>query len=106
MPKGHAEAGENPDETAKRELAEETGITEVEIDHKAKFEEHYMFLKGDELVNKTVIYFLGRVQAKAVKIQAAEIGAYKWLSFDDAIKLATFDGTKKILSQASSYLTK
>ena len=106
LPKGHAEKGESPKDTARRELAEETGITEVEIDPKAKFKEQYFFRQKGGLVNKKVTYFLSRVKNKHVTIQPKEIGDYKWLSFEDAIQQATFPETKKILQAAKDRLAK
>ncbi len=100
LPKGHPEKGETPEQTARRELAEETGITKVDIDTSKKFEEKYFFRMGGALINKTVTYFLGRVKNNKVKIQEAEIGDYAWLSFDKAIEKATFEETKKILEKA------
>src|SRR5688572_5324239 len=106
LPKGHPEKGESPEETATRELAEEAGITEVEVDSDTKFSEQYFFRQKDELVNKTVTYFLGRVKNSKVKVQASEISDSKWLNFDDAIEQATFPETKRILTQAKVRLNK
>jgi len=45
FPKGHAEAGESEEETALRELAEETGITDITLMHHKWFTEEYTFEK-------------------------------------------------------------
>ena len=104
LPKGHGEKDETPEQTARRELAEETGIKDVELDNSKTFEEHYFFKQNGESISKSVTYFVGKVSSKSVKIQPAEISDYAWLSFDEAIKKATFKETQKILEQAQNFL--
>jgi isopentenyldiphosphate isomerase len=51
-----------------------------------------------------VIYFLGLPKEMKVKIQVEEIGDYKWLSYEDAMKLLTYESAKTILKSAKEYL--
>jgi 8-oxo-dGTP pyrophosphatase MutT (NUDIX family) len=105
LPKGHPEEGESEVETASRELFEETGLREPEILSEKVFEEYYEFTtKSGEPIEKSVSYFIGLVSDPVVLIQEAEILDFKWLSFDDAIDEASFEGTKRILTDARSYL--
>src|SRR3954469_19006410 len=68
-PKGHVETGEDDRTAAVRELAEETGITDVQPIEGFKHEMTYFFRnKGKELVRKTVVMFLGKTDATEVRL--------------------------------------
>jgi bis(5'-nucleosidyl)-tetraphosphatase len=108
FPKGHAERGESEIETALRELGEETGITDVELDTRRVFEERYTkTFRGDarRLVRKTVRYFIGTVASSRVKVQAEEIKDHRWVTSDEARKLITYSESRKMLEEADRYLT-
>lgn len=99
IPKGHAEKGETPVAAAKRELLEETHLNIVRFIFPTPFHENYSFKKGDKLVDKEVIYFMAEVEGDVV-IQEKEILASQWLSFDDALSVATYPETRKVLTEA------
>jgi bis(5'-nucleosidyl)-tetraphosphatase len=108
FPKGHAEKGETEIETALRELSEETGITDVELDTRRVFEERYTkTFRGDarRLVRKTVRYFIGTVGSSRVKVQAEEIKDHRWVTSTEARKLITYSESRKMLEEADRYLT-
>ena len=93
FPKGHPNPGEIPKETAKRELQEETGLFVVRFLGK-KFHEHYSFGTTD----KSVTYFLAEVAGELV-LQKEEIADGRWMSFEEAASLATFDACKQICKE-------
>src|SRR3954470_6838993 len=65
--KGHVEAGENDHQAARRELAEETGITDIqEIDGFAREIGYFFRHKNRGLIRKTVIFFLAEVREDVV----------------------------------------
>lgn len=105
FPKGHAELGESALEAACREFEEETGIVDYQLLGEKLFVENYVFTKDKQSVNKTVTYFLALVKSKAVKFQEAEIQAYEWADFEQAIALITFEGSKQVLRQVNQYLS-
>ena len=92
FPKGHAEPNEDPIDTAKRELKEETGLEVVELLGKS-FNESYSF----DAHEKRVTYFLAHVKG-TLKVQIEEIADARWVTFEEAKKLATFDECKKLIS--------
>lgn len=106
FPKGHPEEGEAELETARRELAEETGIEGVEIDEGHPFEELYTFTKrSGKQVSKRVIYFLGKVAAdQAVRLQEEEVSDHAWGSVKKTRMRMSFDEGRALLDEVLSYL--
>lgn len=93
--KGHVEQGETEEQTAIREVKEETNI-DIEINTKYSYR---MFYSPKEGVEKEVILFLGKCLNDGIKPQLEEIKELKWFSIEDAIKTITFDNAKDVLEQ-------
>ncbi|MEG4167906.1 MULTISPECIES: NUDIX domain-containing protein [unclassified Microcoleus] len=104
FPKGHANPGESPAETAKREFLEETGISDFEMLDEPSFTEHYSFVKDGEPIEKTVTYFLGFVNSMEVVLQEEEVQNSAWLSFEEAVKRITFDANRLMFGEVKAYL--
>ncbi|MEG4507216.1 NUDIX domain-containing protein [Microcoleus sp. F6_B4] len=104
FPKGHADPGESPAETARREFEEETGISDFEMLDEPSFTEHYSFVKDGEPIEKTVTYFLGFVKSMAVVLQEEEVQNSAWLSFEEAVKRITFDANRQMFGEVKAYL--
>lgn len=101
FPKGTKEEGETDEETARREIAEEVGVTDVDLDTEFVCDEYYHtkgYGNGKEY--KRVRYFLGFVPTKEVTIDSHEIVDYRWLPFEKARALVTYDNTKAVLEKA------
>ncbi len=105
FPKGHVEDGESETETALRELTEETGVREEEVELEDGFREDidYFYHKGRELSHKKVIFFLGRTMKVKIKISKEHQG-FMWLPYDKALNKLTFVNAKNILKKAKKYL--
>jgi bis(5'-nucleosidyl)-tetraphosphatase len=101
FPKGRMEKDETEIETAKRELIEETSIKDFEILNDLYFTEKYSFKEGDKKYDKQVKYFVALIKNPKVKILEAELQDYKWLNFNNALKLITFQGAKTILKKVN-----
>jgi len=98
--KGHKKEGETDLGTAKRELYEETGITEYEILDAPFIEEKYTFELKGKTYDKTNYFFIGIVDDKETETPEEfkhEIEEIRWLTFAEAIKLATFDTARNVL---------
>jgi len=104
FPKGHSEQGESPEQTARREFEEETGIMEYALLPVPTFTESYSFEKDGERVDKTVTYYLAKVSTNTVRIQEAEIKDYAWLNFTEAMQKITFDANRQILKAVGEFL--
>ncbi len=101
FPKGHTEVNESETDTAKREILEETGIKIDEF--LSGFREMVTYFPKPEII-KDVIYFLSEVKDSAILLQESEIADFKWLSYDDALNLVSFN--KSLLDKAEEYLNK
>jgi 8-oxo-dGTP pyrophosphatase MutT (NUDIX family) len=100
FPKGHVEDGEDDLTTAKRELAEETGLAAEQIHPQFQHEMTYFFRnKRHGLVRKTVVYFLAEVGTNDVKISHEHEG-FEFLPYEQAIARLTFPSAKQILRLA------
>lgn len=107
FPKGHQEPGETLAQTAIRELAEETGITDCILVTDTQFTESYSYLFKPKniIIHKTVHYFLGQVPEQDVTVQAGEVLDYQWLPYKEALETITFDNARQVLTEAYSYLS-
>ena len=105
LPKGHIEKGEDDEQTALRELEEETGMKNVKVIKDFKESTHYFFTCKQELISKTVIFFLVQAKNKNVKI-SHEHQDYLWLPLEEALKKITFKNVKEIVLKAKIYIDK
>jgi 8-oxo-dGTP pyrophosphatase MutT (NUDIX family) len=103
FPKGHAEKGELPQETASRELTEETGLCIKKLLSIVPFTEKYSFHSGGVYIEKEVLYFPALVQG-TVLIQADEIKSSAWVALPEARKKITFEEGKRLCSLLDQFL--
>ena len=103
FPRGLMEKDEDEQETALREIKEETEITDIKLNEKFKERTHFFFKNKTNLVKKEVIYFLAKTKSKDVKISSEHLD-YKWLNYEDALKQLTFKNTKEVLKKADKFL--
>jgi bis(5'-nucleosidyl)-tetraphosphatase len=99
FPKGHLLKGEELLKGAMRELWEETGIREVAL--MPGFTEHvtYRVNRGGRFRQKTVTYFLGRVETPAVRL-SEEHSEHCWAVVEDARKILTFENLRTLVTRA------
>ena len=95
FPKGHVEHDEEEEQTALREVKEETNL-DVKIDSNKRYVEKYITDKG---IDKEVVLFVAEPINEEIKMQEEEVSKIKWMSFEEAINQITFEETKQILKQ-------
>ncbi len=103
FPKGTIEDGESLQETARRELFEETGISQIEIIAGFTETERYHFVSNGQPIDKEVTYFLARSKQKSVNLSWEHL-QFIWLPYAKALDQLTFDSMKNLLRQAEDFL--
>lgn len=100
FPKGHIENDETEIETARREIAEETGLS-VEISSAFRKAVSYSPAEG---ITKEVIYFLAFAGNEEIQKQDAEVTDYLWLPMNEALEKVTYANDKYILQTAIDFV--
>ncbi|MFQ6135545.1 MAG: bis(5'-nucleosyl)-tetraphosphatase [Nitrososphaerales archaeon] len=103
FPKGNIEKGEEPIDTVKREVSEETGIKDVEILPGFRKGIVYYYRRNAGLVRKQVIYLLARAETRDVTL-SYEHKNYAWLELEKAVSKVTYRNSKNVLQAASRFL--
>jgi len=107
FPKGHREDGESNEETAFRELKEETNVTEIELEKRKIFTMQYSFQHEGKAIDKTVSFYIGYCKNTVAKIkQPQEIADLKWCSFSEALELLAHKNSQNILKEVDEFLRK
>ncbi len=104
FPKGHVEEGESEERTARREIEEETGISEVEFLPDFRETVTYSFKRGGKDIPKEVVFFTGMTRTKQVKLSDEHTG-FTWLPFESAKKKLTYRNAKEMLQKAEAKLS-
>ena len=90
FPKGIRERGEEPLEAAKREVAEETGVTELSFDWGDRYFETGPYSRG-----KIARYFIAQTAQEDIVLGPSpetgkpEHSEWRWVSFDEAYDLGS-----------------
>ena len=100
FPKGHVEAGETEEETAIREIKEETGI-DVILD--TSFRRVITYAPKKE-ITKDVVYFLAKATSYEYTPQEEEIAKIKWVEINHATTILSYDNDRQLVNQAKSVI--
>ena len=102
LPKGTPEAGETTEETALREVGEETGLT-VRI--LAPFESiEYTFVQRGTRIHKTVHYFLMAPTGGDLARHDHEFDDVRWIALAEAPEILTFETERALVARAADHL--
>lgn len=109
--KGTPEKGEEPLETAIRELEEETNISisNLEIKEDVTFQEEYTYVTSDNKnMHKVNTFYLGFVRDKnEAKVNIPdEISEVLWLNYEEAKERLTHEEARGVLDDVVGYLGK
>ena len=100
LPKGHVEAGETEQETALREIREETNL-EVALD--CSFREIAVYSPKPN-VEKAVVFFLAQPLTWDLIPQPGEVVSLAWLPFEEAEPIMTYPAIREVLIKAEDCL--
>ena len=104
LPKGHLEAGEDAAAAARREVQEETGWS-GEILQLLTSISYQFTAPGGGLIAKTVSFFLMRATAETGGPRdTQEVEEARWMTFDEAIRMATYENERRVLREAQQVL--
>ena len=99
LPKGTPNAGETREQTALREVAEETGL-EVRITDILDSIEYWFIQRGTR-IHKTVHYFLMEPTGGDLARHDHEFDQVRWIRFDQAPELLTFETERALVARAA-----
>jgi ADP-ribose pyrophosphatase YjhB (NUDIX family) len=95
FPKGHCEKGEKAQQTALREVEEETGWR-CSV-RRPLMKARYFFLRQGRPVHKTVDWFWMKADKKTGRPDAGEILSSRWVDTKRAIKLLSYPSDFKLI---------
>ena len=100
LPKGHLEAGEDAAAAAHREVQEETGWSGKILQALEPICYQFPAPGGLGVVSKTVSFFLMRATKDEGPHDAQEVEEVRWMTFEEAMQLATYENERQVLRQA------
>ncbi|MBB1063446.1 bis(5'-nucleosyl)-tetraphosphatase [Limosilactobacillus fastidiosus] len=103
FPKGHVEGNETLEETAKREIKEETQLV-LPIDTSFHVYTEYNLPNGNR--KQMTLYTADLTQSEDIHLQAEEIKNCGWFNYAEARERLTYDNLKQLLDQVNEHLTK
>ncbi|MFQ5702544.1 MAG: NUDIX hydrolase [Gemmatimonadales bacterium] len=106
FPKGHLDDSEVPEEAARREVGEETGLTELtELGALGVIDWFFRF-RG-QLIHKYCHFFLFESPAGSPVPQLEEgITACRWYPYADAVRNISYENARTILRRAGAEVSK
>ena len=107
LPKGTIESGETPEAVARREVAEESCITNIQVVGDLGEERYFFFWRSeDTYYDKTVHYYLMEFLGGEEPTPQQEEGftACAWVSLDEAMARIKYKETREIIRRARQVL--
>ena len=102
LPKGHVEPGESLDQTALREVREETGLRIRLVEGFRTTDEHPIPEKKDTI--KQIVYFLGTYEDQEPVYQREELSGLCLVSYEEAMGMFQFESSRRILRETNAFL--
>jgi 8-oxo-dGTP pyrophosphatase MutT (NUDIX family) len=102
LPKGTPNAGEDREQTAIREVEEETGL-QVRITGPLDSIE-YWFVQSGTRIHKTVHYFLMEPIGGDLARHDHEFDEVRWIPFDQAPMMLTFETERALVARAAQLI--
>jgi ADP-ribose pyrophosphatase YjhB (NUDIX family) len=102
LPKGTPIPGETLEETALREVREETGLTVRIVSPLDAI--RYTFVQRGTRIHKTVHYFMMEATGGGLEDHDHEFEEVRWIAFEEAPELLSFETERSLVGLAASRL--
>ncbi len=102
LPKGGANPGETPEETAAREVREETGLEAELVDKLGDV--RYWYQRGGRRIFKVVTFYLFEHRGGSLDDHDHEIEEARWMPLEEAATELSFRGEREMAAKALSRL--
>ncbi len=102
FPKGHVEKGETEEQTAIREIKEETGLDVEIVDSFREVSDYTPFGR----IKKRVVFFMAQTFSTDVKVQKEEIDSFIWVDLFDVHNKCTYDNDLRVIKKARENISK
>jgi 8-oxo-dGTP pyrophosphatase MutT (NUDIX family) len=102
LPKGGPDPGESPEQTAAREVREETGITAAVRERLGQVD--YSYRRGGLRIDKTVHFYLCVFEAGDTADHDHEVDDARWMPLREARRRLSYPGERAMIERALSIL--
>jgi 8-oxo-dGTP pyrophosphatase MutT (NUDIX family) len=103
LPKGGPNPGERPEETAAREVREETGVTAAVREPLGDV--NYWYRRGGRRVYKTVHFYLFDYVSGSTDDHDHEVEEARWIPLAEAVSTLSYPGERALIERALSKST-
>jgi mutator protein MutT len=103
LPKGHIEEGETPEQTAVREVAEETGISSRVLRPLGTID--YWFVADNRRIHKTVHHFLLQATDGELSDADVEVTEVAWVALDELDERLAYADERRLVRKARELLS-
>lgn len=105
LPKGSVEKGESLQETAIREVREETGVVGRILEKIGQIQYWFYSKEEETKIFKTVHFFLLEYLQGVETDHDSEVDEARWVALSEAHAMLTHDSERQIMDKAVNYLT-
>ena len=103
--KGHQEGNESGEETAIREIKEETNL---EVDLSTDFKTVITYSPFDQTIKDVTFYIacIKNNEQKPSDTHDDEVNSFEWCTYEDALFKITYDSDRDVVKKAHKYIKK